>query len=129
MDLDRRKTAEAGRARPDFQLLGSRPDPDGERNRLTGLRGGRGPGIHAGLGIAVARPIIKTRQKRQTVVLLIIALLAAANLMFYLGAAGVLDQGVRLGIYSGLYLVLGMVLFMGRRVIPFFTERRRGLPG
>jgi uncharacterized protein involved in response to NO len=76
-----------------------------------------------GLGIAVARPIIKVRQKRQMPVLLIIALLAAANLMFYLGAAGVLDQGVRLGIYSGLYLVLGMVLFMGRRVVPFFTER------
>jgi uncharacterized protein involved in response to NO len=77
----------------------------------------------SGLGVAVARPIVKARQKRQALVLLIIALLAAANLMFYLGAAGVLDQGVRLGIYSGLYLVLGMVLFMGRRVIPFFTER------
>jgi uncharacterized protein involved in response to NO len=75
-----------------------------------------------GLGIAVARPIIKVRQKRQTMVLLIIALLAAANLLFYLGVAGLVDQGARLGIHSGLYLVLGMVLFMGRRVIPFFTK-------
>jgi uncharacterized protein involved in response to NO len=75
-----------------------------------------------GLGIAVARPIIKVRQKRQTMVLLIIALLAAANLLFYLGVAGLVDQGARLGIHSGLYLVLGMVLFMGRRVIPFFTR-------
>ena len=77
----------------------------------------------AGLGIAVARPIVKARQKRQALVLLIIALLATGNLTFYLGVAGVLDQGVRLGIYSGFYLVLGMVLLMGRRVIPFFTER------
>jgi len=36
---------------------------------------------------------------------------------------GAIDQGVRLGILGGLYLVLGLVLFMGRRVIPFFTER------
>lgn len=77
----------------------------------------------AGLGIAVGRPIVKTRQKRQALVLLIIALLATGNLTFYLGAAGVLDQGVRPGLYSGFYLVLGMVLLMGRRVIPFFTER------
>jgi len=74
------------------------------------------------LGIAVGRPIIKVRQKRQTMVLLIIALLAAANLLFYLGVAGLVDQGIRLGTHSGLYLVLGMVLFMGRRVIPFFTK-------
>lgn len=78
------------------------------------------------LGFAVARPIIKVRQKRQAVVLLIILLLAASNLLFYLGATGVVEHGVRLGIYSGLYLVLGMVLFMGRRVIPFFTERGVG---
>jgi uncharacterized protein involved in response to NO len=79
-----------------------------------------------GLGIAVARPVIRVRQMRQAPVLLIIALLAAANLLFYLGAAGLADQGVRLSVYGGLYLVLGMVLFMGRRVIPFFTERGVG---
>ena len=81
-----------------------------------------------GLGIAVARPVIKVRQMRQAPVLLIIALLATANLLFYLGAMGLVDQGVRLSVYGGLYLVLGMVLFMGRRVIPFFTERGVGYP-
>jgi uncharacterized protein involved in response to NO len=75
-----------------------------------------------GLGIAVGRPIIKVRQKRQAMVLLIIALLAVANLVFYLGVAGLVDKGAFLGIHGGLYLVLGMVLFMGRRVIPFFTK-------
>jgi len=75
-----------------------------------------------GLGFAVGRPIIKVRQKRQAMVLLIIALLAAANGVFYLGVAGLVDKGAFLGIHGGLYLVLGMVLFMGRRVIPFFTK-------
>ncbi|MBT8046836.1 MAG: NnrS family protein [Xanthomonadales bacterium] len=80
----------------------------------------------AGLGLAVARPIIKVRQKRQTLILLLVALLTGSNLLFYLGAAGIVDNGVRLGIQGGLYLVLGMVLFMGRRVIPFFTANGVG---
>ena len=79
-----------------------------------------------GLGIAVARPIIRVRQKRQALVLVMLALLAAGNVLFYLGAVGVVDGGTRHGLYAGLYLVLGMVLFMGRRVIPFFTERGVG---
>jgi uncharacterized protein involved in response to NO len=33
-----------------------------------------------------------------------------------------------MGLHGGLYLVLGIVLFMGRRVIPFFTERGLGRP-
>jgi len=76
-----------------------------------------------GLGIAVARPILKVGQKRQAPVLLIVAVLTVANLLFYLGALGLVERGAYLGLHGGLYLVLGMVLFMGRRVIPFFTER------
>jgi len=79
-----------------------------------------------GLAIAVTRPIVSVRQKRQAPVLLIVGLLTAANALFYLGATGLLSQGVNWGIYGGLYMVLGMVLFMGSRVIPFFTERGVG---
>jgi uncharacterized protein involved in response to NO len=82
----------------------------------------------AGLGIAVAMPVIKVRQKRQAMVLLLVLLLAVSNLLFYLGVTGMIDRGVYLGIHCGLYLVLGLVLFMGRRVIPFFTERGVGYP-
>lgn len=77
-------------------------------------------------GFAICRPIIKARQKRQIPVLLILSLLLLSNLAFYLGAAGLLESGVHLGIYGGLYIVLGLVLFMGRRVIPFFTQRGVG---
>jgi uncharacterized protein involved in response to NO len=79
-----------------------------------------------GLLLAIARPIVKTRQARQAPVLLGIGLLTAANLCFYLGAAGWIPDGVFYGLHGGLYLVLGMVLFMGSRVIPFFTERGVG---
>jgi len=81
-----------------------------------------------GLSIAVARPVLKVRQKRQAPVLLILALLITSNLLFYLGALGHVDQGAKLANLCGLYLVLGIVLFMGRRVIPFFTEGGVGYP-
>ena len=85
-------------------------------------------GFMLALGFAVARPIVKVRQKRQAPVLLILGLLFVANIVFYLGAAGVLNQGARWGVYGGMYLVLGIILFMGSRVIPFFTKGGVGHP-
>lgn len=79
-----------------------------------------------GLWIALARPIVKTRQARQAPILLILFLLGAARLLSFLGATGAVEDGARIGIHGGLYLVLGLVLFMGRRVIPFFTRRGVG---
>lgn len=80
----------------------------------------------AGLAFAVGRPVIRTRQTRQLPVLLLLTLLGACRLLFFLGAEGIVQDGVRIAVHGGLYLVLGMVLFMGRRVIPFFTERGVG---
>lgn len=82
----------------------------------------------AGLFFAIARPVVQVRQGRQAPVLTMLALLILARLSFYLGAAGLLPSGVYLGVHGGLYLVLAMVLFMGRRVIPFFTQRGVGYP-
>lgn len=79
-----------------------------------------------GLLVALARPVLKVRQARQVPILLIIVLLALANLSFYLGAAGMFTAGARLSVHGGLYLVLGLVLFMGCRVIPFFTQHGVG---
>ncbi|WP_019594810.1 NnrS family protein [Thioalkalivibrio sp. ALM2T] len=76
---------------------------------------------------ALARPVWKTRQWAQLAVIGKIALLGASNGLFYLGAFDLLDGGQRLGLYSGVYLVLSLILMMGRRVIPFFIER--GLDG
>jgi uncharacterized protein involved in response to NO len=76
--------------------------------------------------LAIASPVIRVRQKRQAPILLLLALLVAADACFYLGLAGWLEHGLRWGMDGGLYLVLGLVLFMGRRVIPFFTEGGTG---
>jgi len=79
-----------------------------------------------GLLLAIAVPIIAVRQKRQAPVLIILLLLLAGNGIFHLGLQGFVPNGVTLGIRLGFYLVLGLVLFMGRRVIPFFAEGGTG---
>jgi uncharacterized protein involved in response to NO len=76
--------------------------------------------------IVIARPIIKTRQWRQTGILSKVALLPCANLLFYAGALGYFPQGVRAGLYSGLYLIVALILVMARRVLPLFIEKGVG---
>jgi uncharacterized protein involved in response to NO len=44
------------------------------------------------------------------------------------GILGYWQEGVQVGLYSGFYLILGLIFTMGRRVIPFFIERGVGCP-
>lgn len=76
-----------------------------------------------GLIIAVSIPVWKVRQWKQLGILSKLVLMLVANLMFYAGVFGYLDHGVTWGLYSGLYVLIGLVFVMGRRVIPFFIER------
>jgi uncharacterized protein involved in response to NO len=76
--------------------------------------------------VAIARPIASARQWRQAGILSKVALLPCANLLFYAGALGYFPPGVRAGLYSGLYLIVALILVMARRVLPFFIERGVG---
>ncbi len=75
------------------------------------------------LSAALLHPIVKSRSWNQLVVAALVLLLPCANILFYLGLTGILPGGMRLGLYAGLYLVVAMILLVGRRVIPFFIER------
>jgi uncharacterized protein involved in response to NO len=79
-----------------------------------------------GLLLALARPVIAVRQIRQAPVLAILLWLVAARVAAGLGALGEVPGGGRMGIYAALYGVLALVLFMGRRVLPFFIQRGVG---
>lgn len=81
-----------------------------------------------GLLGAVAVPVLKVRQRRQAPVVLILALLAAAQIAFYAGLLTGRPGWSTAALQAGLYLLLGLVLFIGRRVIPFFTGRGVGVP-
>lgn len=72
--------------------------------------------------VAVAYPVFKVRQFRQIGILSKVALLLAGNLLFYAGVLGLFPPGVRAGLYSGVYLVVALILVMSRRVLPFFIE-------
>jgi uncharacterized protein involved in response to NO len=70
-----------------------------------------------------AIPVIKVKQFSQMGILSKLVLLLISNLLFYLGALGLVADGVRWGLYSGLYMLIALVLVMARRVIPFFIEK------
>lgn len=78
------------------------------------------------LTFCIAKPIVIAKQWKQMGVLSKVLLLGIGNILFYLGALGVLEQGIHWGLYSGLYLVIALILTMSRRLVPFFIERGVG---
>ncbi|MGA7750346.1 MAG: NnrS family protein [Gallionella sp.] len=78
--------------------------------------------------VAVFRPILRAKQHDQIGIASKLVLLMLANLCFYLGVSGVLEQGIVWGLYSGLYFLLALIFSMARRVLPFFIERGVGYP-
>jgi uncharacterized protein involved in response to NO len=97
-----------------------------------------GPGIHealvcdalfaAYLAVGILRPIAAARQWKQTGIVVSVLLLGAGNLLFYLGALDIIGRGVHWGLYTGFYSVIGLILILSRRLIPFFVERGVGYP-
>jgi len=85
-------------------------------------------GFTFGLFLHFFLPIYKTKQWKQAGLAVKFFLLALANIVYYAGAFGVLEQGIYWGVVSGLFLVLAINLTMMRRLIPFFTEKALGLP-
>ena len=75
------------------------------------------------LSLAIAMPIIRAKQWKQLAVLSKLFSLGFLNVVFYLGILNEMTSAIYIGIYGGLYLVIGLILMMGRRVIPFFIER------
>lgn len=75
---------------------------------------------------AVTVPVVKTRQWKQMAVLSKLLIIVGFNACFYLGIIDYLENGVHLGVYGGFYMVIGLILTLGRRVIPFFIERGVG---
>jgi uncharacterized protein involved in response to NO len=78
--------------------------------------------------VAVFGPILRAKQHQQVGIASKLILLMLANLCFYLGVSGVLEQGIVWGLYSGFYVLLALVYSMARRVLPFFIERGVGYP-
>lgn len=75
------------------------------------------------LGVVITRPLIQTKQWQHVAVVGKVLLLLPALLVFYLGLAGFWLPGMGVGLYAALYLLLGLLLTLSRRVMPMFIER------
>ncbi|MGB5260445.1 MAG: NnrS family protein [Gammaproteobacteria bacterium] len=80
----------------------------------------------AGLIVALLIPIVEARQWQQLGILSKLLLLLASNLVFHAGLLGMIDDGIRIGLYSGVYIIVALIFVMARRVYPFFIERGVG---
>lgn len=72
---------------------------------------------------AVAVPVMRAHQWAQLAVVSKLLLLWVGNLLFYLGALGMLQHGMLYAINGAVFLFVSLILMIGRRVIPFFIER------
>lgn len=83
----------------------------------------------AGLTWAVVIPLLQARQWRNLLIFATkLTIMLGANLLFYAGAMGLLEDGLRVGLYTGIYILIALILTVGRRVLPFFIEQGIGYP-
>lgn len=75
---------------------------------------------------ALAWPILKARNYRNLVFLGLLGGFFIANLLVHLQQLGMTGDTAMIGLHGALYLIVAMMLLMGGRVIPFFTERGLG---
>ena len=80
------------------------------------------------LCLALLYPLVKARQWKHLGIWAMVLLLLMANIIFYLGVFNQLHEGSRLGLYTALYVIVMLIMLMGRRVIPFFIEKGVGYP-
>lgn len=74
--------------------------------------------------VAVLRPVLRVQQTRNYPFPFMLLGLTAANALFHAGALGFDPAYTMLGLDLALYLIVLMMVVMGGRVIPYFTERR-----
>lgn len=77
------------------------------------------PALTAGIGV----PLVRHGEKRNLLFLPLMLGLFVANLLVHLELLGLVPAVAHYGIFLGLYLIILLIVIMGGRVIPFFTER------
>ena len=76
---------------------------------------------------AVAKRVVAVKQWRQMGLVSKMGLLAIGQTLFISGLLG-FASGILWSLYLGVFTILAIVLTIGRRVTPFFTERGVGYP-
>lgn len=75
------------------------------------------------MAFVIFRAVLQVKQYKQMGILAKLALLTLGNGLCYWGIISADMSTTKVGIYLGFYLIIGLVLTIGRRVVPFFIER------
>ena len=73
--------------------------------------------------IGIAVPLLKNNEKRNLIFLPLLAVLWSADLLVHADVLGLAPNLARKGLFLGLDVIILVIVIMGGRVIPFFTER------
>lgn len=76
-----------------------------------------------GLIYLIAVPLIHQNQKRNYIFILLLGLMTCTNALVHAQLLGLTLTSARLGLDAMVYLVVFVIIIMGGRVIPSFTER------
>lgn len=80
------------------------------------------------LGVALARPLVAAKNRRNFVMLAVLAALAAANVAVHLDALGIAMPGWRRrGSLAGVDVVVFVMVVMAGRIVPMFTRNATGV--
>ena len=85
--------------------------------------------FYPALVAVLAPPLVRARKMRNVPFLALLSFLFAADLLFHLGRLGVLNGGEHIGLMLALDTVMVLVVLVGGRIIPAFTQSglaRRG---
>lgn len=77
--------------------------------------------------VRVSFPIISRKAWNKLGLVGHLAILSASNIVFYLGTFSIIPEGQRLGIYSAIFIVVSMIILMGRNMIPIFIRNALGM--
>ena len=75
------------------------------------------------VALILAIPVIRLKQWSNFVFVPLLLAMTAANIAVHLSALKVIDVNIVMGSRAMVYLVILLIVVMGGRVIPFFTER------
>lgn len=76
------------------------------------------------LAIALALPVLRSKQLHNYPFPLMLLVLAAANALVHAGSLGWIAAGGSLGLHLATYVIVMMMTVMGGRVIPSFTDNK-----
>ncbi len=75
------------------------------------------------MAFVISQAVLQVKQYKQMGILSKLVLLTLGNGLCYWGVLSNDMNVTRIGIYLGFYLIIGLILTIGRRVVPFFIER------